>query len=290
MNGEDWAVDTINYALLIAIALVTLYPFYYVLVLSFNEGQDVAHGGIYLWPRKFTLENYVYFFSNPRWLQAFQVSVLRTAVGTALSLAATCLTAYGLSHNGLVFKKLYFMLVIVAMYVSGGIIAYYVVLRGLGLLNTFAVYVVPSAVNIFFLLIAISFFREIPSELGESARIDGANELLILWRIVLPVSLPLLATMSLFIGTGQWNSWLDSAFFVQSESLRTLSYRMIEIVNQAEFAAMDAVTSDLQARSRVTPLAVRVTAMIVTIVPIICVYPFLQKYFVQGMMLGSVKG
>jgi putative aldouronate transport system permease protein len=269
--------------------LSMLYPFYYVLILSFNKGTDSLLGGIYLWPRSFTLENYVRFLEDPHWYQAFLVTIVRTLTGAALGVLFTCLVAYGLSHRDLQFRRFYFTIIIFAMYFSGGLIPYYVVLRSIGLLNTFGVYIVPSMLSTFFLLIAISFFREIPGELKESAHIDGANELVIFYRIILPVSMPLIATMSLFLGVGQWNSWLDSAYFVQSEGLRTLAFRMMEVINKSN-APMDAIAVANSASAGVTSYSLQVAAMVVSIAPIVCVYPFLQRFFIQGIMLGSVKG
>lgn len=274
---------------LFLIMLSMLYPFYYVLILSFNKGTDSMLGGIYVWPRSVTFENYARFLDDPHWYQAFLVSVLRTVSGTALGVLLTCLVAYGLSHRDLLFSKMYFTIIIFAMYFSGGLIPYYVVLRSLGLLNTFGVYIIPSMLSTFFLLIAITFFREIPVELKESAHLDGAGEFRIFYRIVLPVSTPLLATMALFLGVGQWNAWLDSAYFVQSEALRTLAFRMMEVINKSN-APMDAIAAANSSSAGVTSYSLQVAAMVVSIAPIVCVYPFLQKYFIQGIMLGSVKG
>lgn len=286
---KDLLFDSFIYAALFVIMLSMLYPFYYVLIASFNKGTDTLLGGVYLWPRNFTFENYKIFLSDPKWLSAFLVTVARTVSGTLLGLLLTSLVAYALSHRELLFSKTYFTIIIFAMYFSGGLIPYYVVLRSIGLLNSFAVYIVPSMLNTFFLLIAISFFREIPGELKESAHIDGAGELVIFFKIILPVSTPVLATMALFMGVGQWNSWLDSAYFVQSESLRTLTFRMMEVINQSN-APMDSLAVANRPTSGVTSFSLQVTSMVVSIVPIICVYPFLQKYFVHGIMLGSVKG
>ncbi|CQR57459.1 carbohydrate ABC transporter permease [Paenibacillus riograndensis] len=286
---KDLLLDSIIYTVLFLIMLTMLYPFYYVLIASFNKGSDSLLGGVYLWPRSFTLENYKMFLDDPKWYRAFIVTVVRTVSGTALGLLLTSLVAYGLSHRDLLFSKLYFAIIIFAMYFSGGLIPYYVVLRSIGLLNSFGVYIIPSMLSTFFLLIAISFFREIPGELKESAHIDGAGEFVIFFRIILPVSMPLLATMALFLGVGQWNSWLDSAYFVQSENLRTLAFRMMEVINKSN-SPMDAIAAANSASAGVTSFSLQVTAMVVSIVPIICVYPFLQKYFVHGIMLGSVKG
>lgn len=288
---EDWILDTGITVLLLLISFVTLYPFYYILIMTFNAGTDSSFGGVYLWPRAFSLDNYIYFFDDSRWMDAFGVTILRTVIGTALGVGFTSMVAYGLAKKDLLLRNAYFIFVIVAMNFSGGLIAFYVVLRSLGLINSFGVYVIPSMLNIFFLLIAISFFREIPEELGESARIDGASELRIFVRIMVPVSLPLMTTMSLFLGAGQWNSWLDSAYFVQSEELRTLTYRMMQVINQSMMPTSGgAEASASMARLSVTPLSLQATAMVVSIVPILCVYPFLQRYFVSGMMIGSVKG
>lgn len=286
---KDKWMDSIINAILFIIMLAMLYPFYYVLIISFNKGSDTLLGGIYLWPRSITLENYRMFLEDAKWYHAFLITVLRTVSGTLLGLMLTSLVAYGLSHRDLLFSKAYFTIIIFAMYFSGGLIPYYVVLRSIGLLNSFAVYIVPTMFSTFFLLIAISFFREIPGELKESAHMDGASELVIFYRIILPVSMPLLATMALFMGVGQWNSWLDSAYFVQSENLRTLTFRMMEVINKSN-TPMDALAAANSTNAGVTSFSLQVTSMVVSIVPIVCVYPFLQKYFVQGIMLGSVKG
>jgi putative aldouronate transport system permease protein len=284
---EDRIFDSVNYLLLALIFFVTAYPFYYLLITSFNSGADALLGGSYFWPSDFTLENYKTFFNDSKWLAALFMSIARTVAGAVTGVLFTCLVAYGLAQKDLVFGKVYFALVIFAMYFSGGLIPYYVVLRSLGLLNSFATYIIPGMLNTFFLLIAISFFREIPNDLKESAWMDGAGELKIFYKIILPISRPLIATMALFVGVGHWNSWLDSAYFVRAEYLRTLSYRLIEIINQSR-VPQEAIEAAAGASS-VTSYSLQVTAMIVSIAPIISVYPFLQKYFVAGIMLGSVK-
>lgn len=194
---EDWILDSLITIALLVIVVSTLYPIYYILIITFNAGLDTTNGGLYLWPRQFTLENYRYFLHDPKWIEAFGMSILRTVVGTALGVFFTCLVAYGLSKQDLLFRKGYFLVMLVAMNFSGGLIAFYVVLRSIGLINTFGVYVIPGMLNLFFLMIAVSFFNEIPMELGESARMDGAGEVAIFARIILPVSMPLIATKRL---------------------------------------------------------------------------------------------
>jgi len=287
---EDYIVDLLCYSILLVVVFVTLYPFYFVIINSLNEGMDAARGGIYLWPRRFTLENYAEFFNDPKWMDALFVTVARTIIGTPLTVFFTCMVAYGLSHKNLIFKKTYFVLFVFSMYFSGGLVPYYVVLRSLGLLNNFLVYIIPWALNTFFLFVATAFFRDLPQEMIESGYIDGAGDMKIYFRIVIPVSMPLIATMLLFIGVTQWNSWFDAAYFVRYDHLRTLGYRMIEVINQS-LAPADAQAALLLAGSRrITPLSLQMAAMIVATAPIIFVYPFLQKHFIKGMMLGSVKG
>lgn len=288
-SRDDVVFEHINGLLLAIIVLLMLYPFYYILVNAFNEGQDAAKASVYFFPRKPTLENFEYIFKNDKWVNSIYVTLGRTVLGTLLCVLFTSMVAYGISFRDLVFRKVYYALIILSMYFSGGLIPYYVVLKSLGLLNTFWVYVIPTSLDTFFVLIAVSFYQDIPFALIESARLDGAGEFKIFTHIILPVSRPLLATMLLFVGVNQWNSWLDSAYFVKEDTLRTLAYRMIEVLNQATLPT-SAITSAYQSATRVTNRSVQMAAMIVATLPIMCVYPFLQKYFVSGIMIGAVKG
>ena len=172
------------------------------------------------------------------------------------------------------------------MYFSGGIIPYYALLSQLRLINTFLVYIVPGAINTFFIMVAMSFFTDIPPSLRESAIIDGAGELTVFRRIILPISKPFLATLVLFVGVGHWNNWYDSAFFIRDKGLRTLSYLMMEVINKTKVSATSAAFG---ATATTTSMSVQTAAMVIAVAPIVCVYPFLQKYFVKGIMIGSVK-
>ncbi|MDO5422293.1 MAG: carbohydrate ABC transporter permease [Eubacteriales bacterium] len=285
---EDWIVDGVIYLTCLIILIVTVYPFYYVLIVSFNEGIDASMGGIYWWPRKFTLENYAQFFGDLKWLRGLGVTVLRTVVGTVIGVLFTTLVAYGLSFQDLCGRKIYMTIIIISMYFSGGIIPYYMLLRELHLVDTFFVYVIPGALNSFFLMVGLSFFSDIPSSLRESAKIDGASELTVFAKIILPISKPFLATLALYIGVGHWNNWYDSAFFVKTKELRTLSYLMMEVINKSLVSSSSAAAA-AQAGSATTTLSIQTAAMVIAVAPILCVYPFLQKYFVTGIMIGSVK-
>ncbi len=288
--NEDMVVNAVVYILLAFIGIVTLYPFYYTLICSFNDGLDLMKGGVYLWPRKFTLNNYKLFISDADCRNAFFLSVLRTVVGTLFCTGFTSMFSYALSRNNLMFKKGYRFLVVFTMYFSGGLIPYYVLLRSLGLLNTFWVYVIPGMVNAFFVMTGINFFGSIPESMIEAAKIDGASEFKVLTKVVLPVSKPFLATLSLFAAVGQWNSWLDAAYYVRDSNLHTLSYKVMTTINQALASSVNTEAAGQMSQANTsTQFTVQATAMAVSMLPIMCVYPFLQKYFVQGMMIGAVK-
>lgn len=288
--NEDKAVNAAVYILLAVTGIVTLYPFYYTLICSFNDGLDLMKGGVYLWSRKFTLSNYELFIGDEGWRHAFFISVARTVVGTALCTGFTSMFSYALSRNNLMFKKGYRFLVVFTMYFSGGLIPYYILLRGLGLLNTFWVYVIPGMVNAFFVMTGINFFGSIPESMIEAAKIDGAREIQVLAKVVLPISKPFLATLSLFAAVGQWNSWLDAAYYVRDSNLHTMSYKMMTTINQTLATAANAdAAGQMSQANTATSFTVQATAMAVSMIPIMCVYPFLQKYFVQGMMIGAVK-
>lgn len=289
---EDKIIDTITLIFVTLILLVTIYPFWYVIIQSLNDGLDALSGGIYLLPRKFTMANYVQFLSDPKWISAIGVTVAKTLVGTGLTPAFTCLVAYGLSTEGLKFSKIYYLILLFCMYFSGGLIPYYLVLRSYGLLNRFWVYVIPTMFSTYYCILAISFFREIPSELKESARLDGAGELTIFIKIIIPLSKALLATLGLFAAVSQWNAWSDTAFFAPAnKNLRTLASLMRDVIvrNQVDTTSRQAMMQAAR-HSTVTGTSVQMAAMIIAVLPIMCVYPFLQKYFVKGIMLGAVKG
>ena len=284
-SREDAAVDAVVWIALILILLITAYPFWYVVVASFSDGYDFMRGGVYFWPRIFTLDNYKNLLGQAIWKKAFVISFARTILGTFLTVCMTCLVSYTLSRRELMFGKVYRFLIVFAMYVSGGLIPYYIVLRNLHLVNTFWVYIIPSMLNLFFIIVGINFFGSIPTALIESAKLDGASELKVLMRIVMPVSTPFIATLALFSAVNQWNSWLDSAYYVNSEDLRTVAYRMLVEINQSTGTTVTGGSITTKA----TSLTTQATAMVTSMLPIMCVYPFLQKYFVQGLMVGAVK-
>ena len=288
-TAEDRVISLVVGVMMLFVFAVTVYPFWYSVVLSFNEGTDALRGGIYLWPRKVTLDNYNAVLGIEYIPAAFAVSVGRTLLGTVCCVLFTGLFAYACSHKKLMFRKFYITLMLITMYFSGGLIPRYILYKSLGLMNTFWVYIVPNLFASFNAIIMINAFREIPDSLEEAAYLDGANDLKIFIRIILPISMPTMATMALYSGVWHWNSWTDSAFFVTSKNLKTLANVMINLINQSESAAQTMVGQMTRKNTTYTAMTLRPAAMIICVIPVAVVYPFLQKYFVKGVMIGSVK-
>jgi|HigsolmetaAR204D_1030405.scaffolds.fasta_scaffold00098_4 putative aldouronate transport system permease protein len=293
MSLGDRIFDAVNYTLLCLLMVVTLYPFLNTLAVSFNDASDSLRGGIYLWPRKWTLENYKFVFEEAAILQATITSVLRTVIGTVLTVFCSAMVAYTISRPEYVLRKFVTIAFILTMYINGGLIPTYLLIRDLGLIGSFWVYIWPGLIGVFNLIIIRSFIENLPDNILESAKIDGAGEFRTFISIVLPLCTPVLATVALFTGVWQWNSWFDVFLYNSSyEHLSTLQYELQKTLSfsNASNRSVDFTAAPSQGGlTQVTPYAIRSTMTIVASVPIILVYPFLQKYFVKGMMVGGVK-
>jgi putative aldouronate transport system permease protein len=285
------AFDILNTALMLIICFLCIYPIWYVIVNSLNDAKDAMLGGIYWWPRKFSVQNYKKVFEDSSVLQAFKVTIGKTLLGTITNVFFTAMVAYPLSKKNLVGRKWYMALGTITMFFSGGLIPTFLLFKKLALLNNFLVYIIPAAFNFFNLLIFINFFREIPVSLEEAARIDGAGEWRIFLQMVLPLSKPVLATIALFSGVGQWNDWFGGVMYmttrVDLEPIQTYLYRMVAQVQSSQVAQSSAASNITP--SDITSTAIKLATMVITTLPICCVYPFLQKYFIKGMMVGAVK-
>ena len=272
------------------IIVITLYPFLNVLAVSLNDATDTVKGGIYIWPREFTLANYKQVFSGSSKLPlAFFNSILRTVIGTITGVIATAMVAYTLSRRDFIFNKVVTLLFIITMYVSGGLIPEFLVVKNLGLINNFAVYILPGLISAFNVIVMRSFMDGLPEALYESAKIDGANDWTTFYKIVMPLCLPVIATIALFIAVGQWNSWFDTYLYARGNaSMTTLQYELMKIIDNA--SSNVAVNNPLlQNASKSNPQSIKMAITMVATVPILLVYPFVQKYFVTGMTLGAVK-
>jgi putative aldouronate transport system permease protein len=273
------------------VCFLCLYPIWYVIVNSLNDAKDAMLGGIYWWPRKFSLENYITVFEDKSVLQAFKVTIGKTIIGTTTNVLFTAMVAYPLSKNHLIGRRIYMLMGTVTMFFAGGLIPTFILFKQLSLLNNFWVYILPGAFNFFNLLIFINFFKEIPLSLEESAKIDGANDWKIFRKVILPLSKPVLATIALFAGVGQWNDYFGGLMYmtnrVDLEPIQTYLYRMVAQVQSSQVAG--SISASNITASDTTSTSIKLAAMVITTVPICCVYPFLQKYFVKGMMVGAVK-
>ncbi|MBP3951008.1 carbohydrate ABC transporter permease [Bacillus suaedae] len=291
---EDVVFDTLNTIFMIFLCIVMLYPFINTLAISLNDASDSIKGGIFLWPREFTLKSYEHVFSQSTIFQATWISILRTVIGTGISLICTAMVAYAISRREFVFRKSVTVIFVLTMYFNGGLIPTFLLMRDLQLIGSFWVYILPGIIGVFNLIVIRSFIEGLPESLFESARIDGAGDFTTFFKIVLPLSLPVLATVSLFVAVFQWNQWFDVFLYNSSDqTLSTLQYELMKILQNSTAigggSQTDAFVNSGSQAERVTPVSIRATMTIVASVPIIMVYPFLQKYFVKGLTLGGVK-
>lgn len=286
-----------NIMFMLCICVTIIYPMLNVLAISFNDGQDTAMSSSFIFPRKFTLENYRIAIRYPSMINAFFVSIARTILGTAFHMSVVALAAYAMSKKKFMFRGLILTFFILPMYVNPGIVPQYLNLKMLHLTNNFFVYVFTYGFSFFNFIIIRTYMQSLPPDIEESAYIDGAGFWTIFVKIVVPLSIPTIAAISLFHAVMHWNDWYASAVYVTNKKLWTLQYvlqkvlreqqQMVDLRNMSMFSSGG---SNYQAKLNVTPTSLRMTILVITTAPILFVYPFIQKYFAQGMMIGAVKG
>ncbi|NIK66729.1 MULTISPECIES: carbohydrate ABC transporter permease [unclassified Paenibacillus] len=291
-DKKDFLFMAAVYAFIVAIFVITFYPFWNIFIISLNSAEDTLRGHLYLWPREFSLKSYEQILGDSEIWTAIRVTLLRTVIGTPLAVLTISMLAFALSKKELVANRFWTLYFVFTMYFGGGLIPYYMVLKSYHLIDNFMVFIVPGLMNVFYMIIVRTFMQGLPQELDESAKMDGANYLQIFFRIILPLTTPVLATIGLFTAISHWNSWFDSYVFTYKPDLKTLQAVLVKILNQYQTGSM---VGDAQAmansakRMQVSPDTIRMAATMVATLPIIMVYPFLQKYFVKGMTLGAVK-
>lgn len=288
-SKEDIVINSVVVLLCIVITILTVYPIYYCLIHSLNEGVDAAKGGIYLFPRKFTLENYQIVFQNKAIYKAFFMTIVRTFAGTLAAIMAMAVAAYALTKQELKGRRIYTYLGVITLYFSAGVVQQYLLYRELHILNTFWVYLLPNIYQFYYIILFMAFFKELPAALEESAQIDGAGYYTILLRVIIPLSKPVIATIALFVGVWHWNDWFHPAFFIQNENLMTMPAVLMRAMSLAEAQQMMQRMMSTGVQSSTTMESVRYAMLIVAVAPITIIYPFVQKFFLKGMMLGSVK-
>ncbi len=283
--------DLVNGILIALLMFVMIYPFWNVLVFSFNDGSDAVLGRLYFWPRKFSLSNFEYVFKNKDLLHGAWVSVLRVVVGTSLGVLCNALLGYIVSCRTFAGRRFMRLLFIVTMYFSGGLIPTYLLMMRLGFQNTFSVYIIPNLFSCYYMLLAASYIQSIPDSLFESARIDGASELRTFVKVAVPLAMPMLACIAIYIGVSQWNSWFDVSLYSKNGQWDNLQIILYRLLNQATALAEIKNQQQLYTSMRsIQPQTVRAATTVVVVVPILFIYPFFQRYFVGGITLGAVKG
>jgi putative aldouronate transport system permease protein len=295
---ENFTFHLLNTCFLLLLSFITLYPFWNTIAVSFNDAMDTIRGGITFWPKRFSMFNYQVLFQTGDIIHAFFVSVARTSINLVTSVFFTAMIAYTLSRHEFVLRKPFTFILILSMYINAGLIPTFFLIRCLGMVNSFWVYVVPGIVNAFNFVVMRTYMRSIPESIIESARIYGYGDFYIFIRIILPLCLPVLATIGLFVAVGSWNAWFDTMIYNSGNvNLHTLQYKLMEYLQSSQARGRSAgdagamgVAAAGGARSgMVTPMSIRAAITVIAAAPILFVYPFMQRYFVVGLNVGGVK-
>lgn len=282
--------DFSNYFLLTLLMLVTMYPLYYILVASLSSTAQIAkHGQMMLYPMGFNLDSYKAVFENPMILIGYRNTIFYVLTGTSLNMIMTLFAAYGLSRKWLMGREVFMFVIIVTMFFGGGLIPSFLVVQKLGMYNTMWALIIPGAVSAWNIVMMRTYFQGIPDSMEESAKVDGANDFQVLFRIIVPLSKPIMAVMVLFYAVGQWNAWFGASIYLRNRNLWPLQLVLREILIQGRTADMGQVAGAPGSQIQIAKNLKYATVMVSTL-PILFVYPFLQKYFVKGIMIGSLKG
>lgn len=291
INTSDLIFNLSNYVLLILLLMVTVYPFYYIFIYSISDSFE-AQKGVFLWPAGFSLESYQAAFRLKGLTDAAIVSIARTVLGTIITVLCSAFFAYLITKREMPFRKLIYRFILVTMYFNAGFIPWYLTMKAYGLQNNFLLYILPSALIGFYIILIKTFMEQIPPSLEESAKMDGAGYFKIFVYIIFPLSMPIIATIAVFAAVGQWNTWFDNFFLVSDPKLQTLQLLLYNFLSQTNsLAGMTGEELTRNGQVRVmTPQSVQMTITMLVTLPIVVVYPFLQRFFVKGIMLGAVKG
>ncbi len=293
---SDYVIIISMVVVMVVVFVTTLYPFLNSLAISFNHADDTILGGITVYPRVPTIANYKQIFTNPTIWKAYGITFARTIIGAAGGLVVTGAMAFGLSRKNLVFRKFYTFFCLIPMYFGGGLIPTYFLIQTLGLRNNFLVYIIPNLVNIWNMILMRSYFQSVPDALEESSRIDGANYITIFFKIYWPVSTPIIATIALYFGVYHWNDWFMPNIYITNTDLKPMTSVLLSIISEAAFAermaaaGAGAFVGDASKGKQTNVRSITMATMITSIVPIVAIYPFLQRYFLKGIMVGSIKG
>lgn len=275
--------QVLNTILMIAICLAMLYPFLYLIAQSFSSTEAIIAGEVNLLPVDFSVSTYIYVLTGGEFVQNYANTIIYSAIGTVCALLFSAMLAYPMAKPELVGNKVIGPLIIFTMYFGGGMIPNYILMTSLGLRNTVAAFILPGVISTYYVILMRSFFLTVPRELEEAGEIDGLNKWGVFWQIALPLSKPIMATMALFYLVQYWNDWFDAFLYLEEKAKWPVAYYLRNLISTSQTVEDAAESLSINAN-------IKSCAMVLTAAPIICVYPFIQKYFVQGMMLGGVKG
>ena len=281
--------DKFNFIFLGLLGLSMLYPFWYELALSLADADKVALSKVYIWPSAMSLESYKNVCSDSNIWNGYLWTIIRTVLGTLIALVLGFHYAYVLSKKYFPNRKFWTGILVFTMFFSGGMVPEYLLIRDLGLMNSVFSLILPGAISAYNITIMRNFLMSLPDSLEESARIDGANDIIILYKIIVPLSLPILATVALWTAVGHWNAWFDAMLYIRSADKQVLAITLRRIVLVGTNASTTSLSGE-QMTTNMTSETVKAATIMVATIPILCVYPFVQKYFVKGVMVGSVKG
>jgi putative aldouronate transport system permease protein len=289
---NDFIFHFCNYILLVGFALICFYPFYYIFIYSISDPIEVAVKGVFFLPVRISFQNFENLFNKTDVIfNAAFVSAARAVVGTVLTVLCTSFFAFLVSKPEMPLRRLVYRFTVLTMYIGAGLIPWYVTMKNLGLKNSFLLYVLPSAIGAFYVVLVKTYIEQIPAALEESAKLDGAGHMTVFARIIFPICKPIIATIAIFSAVAQWNSWQDNLFLVSTKNLQTLQLVLYNFLNTFTSSSVSGNLSQLvNATSVNTTMSLKMAICMITVLPIIVVYPAMQKYFVKGIMLGAVKG
>lgn len=291
LTVKDYFLKGINILILLAFTVTCFYPLYYIFINAFSSADAITRG-VYLIPSEFTTIYFKSLLDYPSLFNSIFISTMRTVFGTIITVLCSTYLGYMVTRKDLPFRKGIYRYIVITMYLGAGLMPWYILMKDLGLKNNFLLYIIPGAINAFNIVLVKTYIESIPPALEESAKIDGAGVLTIFFRLIVPLSLPIVACLTVFCAVGQWNTWSDNFYLVSDPKLCTLQYLLYKCLQ----SNMSDVTNNLSHlassnhRESITPTGLQDAMTVITVLPILVVYPFMQKYFVKGIMLGAVKG
>jgi ABC-type sugar transport system, permease component len=292
IEKRNFLLIFLRYVITALVTFIFIYPFYSIVIISLSDSEDLLHGFPTWFPRVFSLANYGSIFKSTLLASAAFLSVSRTVLATVLGLLCNSMLAYALTSDRLRGKKFFNQIFLITMYFSGGLIPYYILIRDIGLTNNFLVFILPAAINVYYMIIIKSYYVSLPISVSEGARIDGCNDLQVFLMIIIPMSIPVLAAIGVYYAVGQWNSWWDNFIFANKKGLVTLQLLLVRIIQDADTgASLSSKGGSVMANTATAnPVGVRMATTVVVTLPILASYPFFQKYFITGITIGAVKG